>query len=121
MTGEERSVPLTIEDVAVNGHHTLRLRGELDLSSAAELTNAVPRLCGPTTSRVSLDLHEVTFMDSTGLRALLSAAEACERNGCELEVLGASGAVKRLLQITGAIRVLPIDGMKASTGEVVED
>lgn len=117
MIEEKRSIPLTIEHVARDGHHTLRLEGELDLSSAAELAGAVPRCCDSGTSKLSIDLHGVTFMDSTGLRALLAAAETCEGRDCELEVLHASGAVQRLLQITGAIDVLPIAGLDRRAGD----
>ena len=51
----------------------LRLVGELDLSSAAHLTDALdPKL--QRGGRIVLDITELTFMDSTGLQVLIRSA-----------------------------------------------
>jgi anti-sigma B factor antagonist len=79
----------------------LGLCGELDLASAplleSELENAV---LGPS-STIVLDLNELGFIDSTGLRTILSAHERARERGGQLLLTGCSEQVKRLLSIAG--------------------
>ena len=48
-----------------------------------------------------LDLGDVDYMDSTGLRAVLAARTDLEGRGARLDVVRASSIVGRLLEITG--------------------
>jgi anti-sigma B factor antagonist len=78
----------------------LRLRGELDLASVPLLQSALDtvELEGP--SLVVLDLRDLQFMDSTGLRAILDAHERSRQRGQGFAVTRASDQVERLLNIT---------------------
>jgi anti-sigma B factor antagonist len=78
----------------------LRLRGELDLATVPLLQSALDavELEGP--SLVLLDLRDLQFMDSTGLRAILDAHERSQHRGHEFAVTRASDQVERLLTIT---------------------
>jgi anti-sigma B factor antagonist len=55
---------------------------------------------------VLLDLSEVTFIDSTGLSALMDAHFASERNGWDFGVRHPSPAVRRVVELAGVERVL---------------
>jgi ABC-type transporter Mla MlaB component len=55
----------------------LRLIGELDLASAPALTEALTSIDGD--GQLTLDLSELTFIDSTGLHAILQARTLSER------------------------------------------
>jgi len=48
-----------------------------------------------------LDLQQLTFLDSTGLRIILAARELCWRRGQEFAVTPGSPQVQRLLSVTG--------------------
>jgi anti-anti-sigma factor len=91
-----------------DGRHTLLLRGELDLATAAGLESTVLGLFVEGVSAVELDLSRLTFMDSTGLRAVLRAQELCAEHGCDFLVIPGSGQVLRLLELTGTIDALPL-------------
>ena len=82
-------------DVAV-----LRLDGELDLASAplfqAELDSAPVRAAG----RVLVELRELHFIDSTGLRTIFSAQAQARERGQQFAVTRGSQQVQRLLAIT---------------------
>jgi anti-sigma B factor antagonist len=91
-----------------DGRHTLLLIGELDLAVAAGLEATVLGLCGEGVSAVELDLSRLTFMDSTGLRAVLRAQELCAEHGYDFLVIPGSGQVQRLLELTGTTDVLPM-------------
>jgi anti-anti-sigma factor len=91
-----------------DGRHTLLLSGELDLATVAGLETPVLDLCREGVSTVELDLSRLTFMDSTGLRAVLRAQELCAEHGCDFLVIPGSGQVLRLLELTGTIESLPL-------------
>ena len=70
--------------------------GELDLGSAGVLETAiVPN----GEARLTLDLSELTFMDSTGIAAIESFLRA---SGCRIVVLrGTTANVRQVLEIVG--------------------
>jgi anti-sigma B factor antagonist len=96
------------------GRHTLILSGELDLATAAGLETTVLGLFVEGVNSVELDLSRLTFMDSTGLRAVLRAQELCAEHGYDFLVTPGSGQVQRLLELTGTTDVLPLADAPAS-------
>jgi anti-anti-sigma factor len=69
--------------------------------SVAVLEHAVAdALADPGEAAVELDLAAVSFIDSTGLRALLNAREQAGDVGRPLRLVGAGPAVRRILHLT---------------------
>lgn len=89
-----------------NGRHVLRLVGELDLASADGLEQRIGRLCVEGSREIVLDLSELDFVDSSGLRAMLTSRQTCERSGCELVLVNCKEQVRRVLELTGIDGVL---------------
>ncbi len=81
--------------------HVLWLTGELDLVSAGVLETRIAELCADGAGRIVLELGTLEFMDSTGLRALLTSQELCGVNSCQLLIGGMSAQVSRLLELSG--------------------
>jgi anti-anti-sigma factor len=78
----------------------LRVRGELDLSTAPALCGTVEHTAG--NRRVLIDLSELSFCDSTGLRALVGAVREIEINGGRAALAVPPGsAMDRVLQLSG--------------------
>ena len=77
---------LVLEKRVENGLHRLVLSGELDLASADTLVDAVSKLCAEGTKQIVLDIGELEFIDSTGLRAILSSRVVCAEGNCALSV-----------------------------------
>jgi len=101
-----------VQESVRDGRHTLLLSGELDLAVAAGLETKVLGLCGEGVSAVELDLSRLTFMDSSGLRAVLHAQELCAEHGYDFLVVPGGGQVRRLLELTGTTDVLPLAGAR---------
>jgi anti-anti-sigma factor len=78
----------------------LRLKGELDLASVPLLQRELEAVDLKPASMVLLDLRELQFMDSTGLRAILAAHARAEERGYDFAVTRGSDQVQRLLGIT---------------------
>jgi anti-sigma B factor antagonist len=81
------------------------LHGELDIGTAPELVHMLDRLRHHGHA-VTLDLAEVTFMDSTGLTTLMDAQVHAERNGWSFAVRRPSPAVRRVFELAGMDRFL---------------
>ena len=65
--------------------------------------NVIPESRGkgiPVTTRIVLDLSKVTFVDSTGLGALLGVWTAAQRRGCDVELVNLSPRVEGLVSVT---------------------
>jgi anti-sigma B factor antagonist len=88
-----------------NGDSTaIALSGELDLASADELDAVIRDAEETDVARIVVDLSGVSFIDSTGLSALLGAKK---RNPGRLSYIPSNhDAVTRLLELTGAIAML---------------
>ena len=79
----------------------LRVRGELDLVSESEFTAQLLQALGEDVRLVIVDLAGVEFIDSCGLRALLTGRDAARQTGRELALSLTDGPVSQLLDIAG--------------------
>ena len=80
---------------------TLRVSGEIDLTSAPKLEEEIQSLIEQSVSTLTLDLSSVAFMDSTGLRVLLKATKLLESSGGKVVLRQPSEPVRRLLEVSG--------------------
>lgn len=71
------------------------LRGELDLATVDQVRARLGALRAANRP-VVLDLDELTFMDSTGIRLVLESVRDSEREGWRFEVTRGSSAVQRI-------------------------
>jgi anti-sigma B factor antagonist len=86
---------------------TLELHGELDLATVNELTGVLNEcIANPQCIRVVVDLSDVTFIDSVTISALIHAYNNAANAGHTLSIVGATGAVRRVLELTGVLDVL---------------
>jgi anti-anti-sigma factor len=86
----------------------VRLRGELDLAGAPTVAECLRRL-SERREQVLLDLDELTFIDMSGLRVVLTAAQDASRDGWAFEVTRGSAPVRRLIALVRLDGQLPVD------------
>ena len=84
-----------------DGVATIALSGELDMATAPILSDSLAPFEGNGVSTIVLDLHDLTFIDSTGLHAFLEARNRAMSNGQRLLVRGASPTAQRHVEIVG--------------------
>jgi anti-sigma B factor antagonist len=92
---------LEIRSELDGSRYRLWLAGELDLASAGRLDTCVAELCADGAESIEIDMSDLEFMDSTGLRSLLVGLEICKVNECEMTVGAVSAQVERLLEVSG--------------------
>jgi anti-anti-sigma factor len=100
---------LELQDAISDGQHVLTLRGELDMASASELKAALVRVCEEKPRVLTLDLRGLTFIDSTGLQAIIAASQECEKLAAEFRLIPGPPAIQRVFEIVGLIERLPFD------------
>jgi anti-sigma B factor antagonist len=79
---------------------TISLKGELDLSSVGKVQEELRRVEAEEPALLVLDLSNLTFLDSTGLRAVVTADERAREQGRRLVVVRGPDAVQRVFTIT---------------------
>jgi anti-sigma B factor antagonist len=82
------------------GQVTISLKGELDLSSVGKVQEELRRVEAEAPALLVLDLSDLTFLDSTGLRAVVTADERARENGRRFVVVRGPDAVQRVFAIT---------------------
>jgi anti-sigma B factor antagonist len=91
----------------VDGTVVLLPAGELDLGTAEAMRDAIARaLASGTAWRVVVDLHAVTFLDSTGIRVLIEGRRLADQVERGFLVRNAGGMVREVLRITGVLDYL---------------
>lgn len=86
----------------------LRASGEIDLDTSAFLKEQLQELINAHENVVVLDLSDVTFIDSSGLGALIVAYRAAQERGIDLKVSSPRPQVLKVMQISGLDQVLDI-------------
>jgi anti-sigma B factor antagonist len=87
---------------------TLYVSGELDIASAPALERTVAGAMDGQDGEFCLDVSALSFMDSTGARALLHVHNRVESVGRHLVILSPTRAVWRVLRITGLDQVMDV-------------
>jgi anti-sigma B factor antagonist len=76
------------------------LVGELDLSTVAKVQEELRRVEESAPSTVVLDLSRLTFLDSTGLRCIVTADERARDEGRRMVIVRGPDSVQRVFTIT---------------------
>ena len=93
---------LTISIIVAAGSVRVQVAGELDMAVETELVETVATaVADHDASSLELDVTHVTFIDSSGLRALLRCRDNAERSGLEVTLIAGDGPVSRLLAVAG--------------------
>jgi anti-sigma B factor antagonist len=102
----------------------IQLDGELDLANAAALEQELNAALSNGNARVVIDMGELTFIDSTGIALLVTAAGGVDGDGDwdgRIRFLRSrAAAVTRILELTGVAERLPFaDGSADGDGSSV--
>ncbi len=91
---------LEFETLERDGATHVALRGELDLSSADRVERELERVESERPDLIVLDLRGLTFLDSTGLRLIVTADQRARQSGRRLAVVRGPATVQRVFSIT---------------------
>lgn len=90
-----------------NGSYTeVSASGRLNMVSAPKLRTFVADVVASGSNRIVVNLRDTTFMDSSGLGALIGCLKAARQAGGDLRIAAVQPQVKMVLELTSMDRVL---------------
>ena len=107
---------VTVDVTATGPAVRVTAAGEIDSTSAPVLRARFDSLLDGSVEEVTVDLTQVTFLDSAGLCVLAAAHRRAAGQGVRMQVLASSRAVIRPLQITGLWSLLGASEVRSDTG-----
>ena len=94
-------VPFRCEVVPEEDGVRVRAFGSLDMATTPELDAKLTELCAANHRVLIVDLGTLDFMDSSGLRLLLSWNTYARRDGLSVELVPGPPTVQRVFEVTG--------------------
>ncbi|SEK80528.1 anti-sigma B factor antagonist [Ruminococcus sp. YRD2003] len=98
---------MNIEKISESGKLTLKLEGRIDTKSAPELDELVKTSLDGVTSLI-IDLKEVAYISSAGLRVLLIAQKQMNKQG-GMKIINVSEDIMEIFEVTGFSDILTIE------------
>lgn len=99
-----------LELFARDGVPVARLRGEIDLSNADSLLRALENAVDDDSRGLVVDLTEVGYLDSAGVRLLFRLSRTVRDAGAGLRVVTpVSARIRRVLELADITRTIPLD------------
>jgi anti-anti-sigma factor len=116
---------MTVDEATYANVMVLKLAGRIDQECSPalqeRLDDVVRRLSASRSAGLAIDMANVPYMSSAGLRALMIAAKEIKGAGMKLVVVGLGPVVKEVFQISRFDRVIPIhDRLSAALGAISE-
>lgn len=84
----------------------VKLRGRLDLLVAAEVKQRLAQIVNEGFRLIVIDMSEVSFVDSSGLGALIGGLKAARLAGGDLRLASVTDQAQAMLELTTLNRVL---------------
>lgn len=98
---------MAIEKKIENEKITLVISGRLDTQTAPELESEIEKLTDDC-KELTLDMTELDYISSAGLRVVLKAQKLMSNNG-SMKLVGVNESVKEIFEITGFLEILTIE------------
>jgi len=111
---EKTTMALNITSGEVNGVAVVWLDGRIVLGEETiELRERVKGLLGEGKKKLVLDLKKVTFIDSSGLGALVAAHSSAKSSGATLRLCNLGSGANELLQLTRLVTLFDVSNSEA--------
>jgi anti-anti-sigma factor len=94
---------VTIERMHVSGQVVILVSGRMDAETAPQFEQQCRACIAEGLTGLVVDLGELTYVSSMGLRSFISVAKALKDKGGALRICRLSGLVKQVFEITGLL------------------
>ena len=100
---------LRIEVADTTSPTTVVLTGEIDVSTSGRVREALIAVSNSGETKVVIDMTNVTFMDSTGLAAIVGPLKRFRSMNGEIVLRSPGRGVQKVLEVSGLTRVFTIE------------
>ena len=98
-----------------NDIRQIKLIGKLDIDGVSTIEDRFSGYCSGETPRVLVDLSEVEFLASIGIRLLILNAKSISSRGGRMVLLNPTPDVRSVLEVTGVPAIIPVyDGLESA-------
>ena len=91
-----------------NDIRLIKLSGKLDILGTGEIETKFTGYCAGDKVRVIVDLSEVNFLASIGIRLLMLTAKSVTRRGGKMVIVNPIPDVQHVLEVTGIPAIIPV-------------
>jgi anti-anti-sigma factor len=91
-----------------DGIDRVRLTGRLDTAGVEAVDARLSALTTTQAARILIDLSQVTFLASIGIRSLLTGARTLKQRGGRMAILSPQSVVAEVLVLTGIATLIPV-------------
>lgn len=81
------------------------LKGEVDISNASQLRSELKTMLEEKTASVTMDIKDLSYIDSTGLGVMIGAYTRMKEQGVSMKMVNPAKNVEKLLKITSLDRI----------------
>ena len=106
----DRFGDLEVRSERTGDEHVIALVGELDLAGVDQVAEELLRAEKTDAGEIVVDLSELTFIDSSGIRLILEADARSRADGNRLRLIRGPALVQRVFEISGVTARLPFSG-----------
>jgi anti-anti-sigma factor len=79
----------------------IAIRGELDIANAEQVRRHISETMAGEAHGIVVDMHDVSFVDTTGLAVLVQAAREAKDSGRHMFIAGCGPQVRQVFGLTG--------------------
>jgi len=105
---------MDIEESKVGGVFVLELEGRLDSASARGFEERVMEVVGKGETALLIDLGNLSYISSAGLRVLLVGAKRLQQTGGKIALCSMSANIREVFQISGFLSIFAVHEDRAA-------
>ena len=99
------------------GSCVIRIRGEIDISNAHEVSKSVEAAMPNGAETLVVDLTETTYLDSAGVQLLFNLAQRLQTRRKVMKlVVPEEAPIRAVLELTGLERIIPMEARLVREG-----
>ena len=83
----------------------MKVRGRVDSETAPELDDALTKLLQDNKNKIVLNLGDVNYMSSAGLRAMVKALKDAQKSGGDVRLASVSQPIEVILRTVGMMQM----------------
>jgi len=100
--------PLIVSVEAMQWVDLVTVQGRVDSETAPQLDEKLKELLANGRYQIVINLSQVSYISSAGLRILVSALRACKNNGGDMRLAAPSARVAEVLDLVGLTELFQI-------------